>query len=234
MTRMLVGALGDSITAAHNASVADTNADASWSTGSAAVGSHRVRLKQALPHVEIDAINLAVSGARSAALPQQAEVLAAKKPDYVTILIGANDLADWLLLGESGAAVETFRRNVQQAVQTLIAANPRVLIVLSGIPDQSRVLSLALRSTGNPAARLMAQLPPGFHAKVESVWRDRWGRANAALQSIAEAYTANVRFVTKVPLLRFEPEHLSPIDFYHPSVEGQKLLAAVTWEQGWF
>lgn len=231
---MTLGAVGDSITTAFNAASAADNLAHSWATGDATVGSHRTRLERAFPGLQVIPVNAAVAGARADALAAQVSRLLAVAPDYVTILIGANDLHAWLMNGEYGVALERFRSDVQDAIRRLVAANPRIMIVLSGIPDQSRVLALALRSSGGPAARLLSELPAGLIAALQGGYKERWERANEALAAVAAALPANVRLVTKTPRVRFAPEHLSPVDFYHPSVAGQRLLADVTWEQGWF
>ena len=231
----LFGAMGDSITTGFNAESASDNLIHSWATGAANVGSHKDRLERVFPGLKVVPVNAAVAGARADALVSQVtRLLAVGVPDYVTILIGANDLHAWLMSGEYGAALAQFKRNVEDAVRRLVAANGRLMIVLSGIPDQSRVLALALRASGGPAARLLAELPPALLASLQGGYGERWNRANEALATVAAAFPSNMRFVTKTPRVRFAPEHLSTLDFYHPSVAGQKLLADVTWEQGWF
>ena len=231
-----IGALGDSITTAFNAAASANNPSHSWVTGDAGVVSHRVRLMKAFPSLQVIPHNVAVAGARGDSLAGQVTSLLVRPPppDYVSILIGANDLHAWLMSGEYGAALTRFQLDVQEAIQRLIVANPRVLVVLSGIPNQSRVLALALCNSGGPAARLLAELPADLLAKLKHGYRERWERANAALAAVASKFPANVRFVAKTPRVQFDSEHLSSIDFYHPSVAGQRLIAEVTWEQGWF
>lgn len=231
---MTVGALGDSITTAFNAASSADNPAHSWSTGDDTVGSHRSRIGRAFPGIAVKTVNAAVAGARSDALAAQVARLEGGIPDYVTLLIGANDLTDWLLNGEYGAQIQAFKRNVQDAVRRLVMANPRIMIVLSGLPDQSRVLVLALKSAGGAAANLISRLPPNLVGALQAGYVERWQRANAVLVEVAGAFPSNVRFIAKTPRVRFSPEHLSPLDFYHPSVAGQRLLAEVTWEQGWF
>jgi lysophospholipase L1-like esterase len=217
---MTLGALGDSITAAYNASTSGNNPSHSWATGDAGVGSHKVRLERIFPNLEVIPVNHAVAGARADALAGQVSQLLTSAPDYVTLLIGANDLTSWLMAGEYGAALQRFKSDVESAVRRLVAANPRVMILLSAVPDQARVLRLVL--------------PQALVPTLANIYRERWERANQALAAIAAAFPANVRFVAKTSLLKFSPEHLSPLDSYHPSVAGQKLLADVTWEQGFF
>jgi len=237
---MLVGAMGDSITTAFNAFRPDNNLAYSWSTGSeseGAVQSHLQRLAKIFPQVAIEGVNVAFSGAKAGDLGSQTAKLLPLRPDYATILVGANDLYVWLFAGEFGSLLEKFRSDVETAVVALTKANRRVMILLSGIPDQTRVLHLvvngALRGTGLSES-LLARFDSTMAEGIKNKYRDRWERANEALASIAVAHTANVRFAAKTPRVQFTEQHLSPVDFYHPSIAGQRLLAEVTWGQGFF
>lgn len=226
----LAGALGDSITTAFNADSALDNLALSWSTGSApGHGSHVARLQLALPHCQVKALNVASAGVRSGALADQARRLADAKVDYATLLIGANDLTDWLLVGEYGASLDAFHGRVALAIDALIAANPRVMILLAAIPDQARVVELALKGQLN-----VPWLSPDLVKTVKARYAERHSRANSALADVAKGRAANVRFAGAVGAVRFEERHLSRLDFYHPSREGQKRLADQTWNEGWF
>ncbi len=85
----VMAALGDSITRAAAACGRGDCAESSWATGGAqGLDSHAQRLG-------IDdadrAHNVAVSGSRVAGLASQVEAAVQERPDYVTVLIGAND-----------------------------------------------------------------------------------------------------------------------------------------------
>jgi lysophospholipase L1-like esterase len=228
----LAAALGDSITTAYNADAGADNLALSWSTGAVAdVKSHAHRLRSALPHVEVATLNAAAAGARAVALAGQAERVAAARPDYATLLVGANDLTDWLMLGDYGARLDRFHADVARAVDRLIAANPRLMLVLAGIPDQSRVVDVLLRGAGMP---LPSWLDPSLVATVKARYRERHERANAALADVARGRPRNVRFAGGVAAHRFEREHLSALDRYHPSRLGHAALAERTWAEGWF
>lgn len=227
--KFTIGAIGDSITAGFNAETVGDNNRHSWSTGefqSQTNASHRDRLVKFFPNLEINTLNAAVSGAKAAALASQVTRISSMTPDYVTILVGANDLVSWLQ-GEYGGLLEAFARDVRSAVQRLVAVNPRIMILLSAIPNQSRVLDHWLDSNG-------LHLPLPLVDRLRSVYRERWERANRALEAIAQVYSSNVRFAGKVGHASFEGRHLSRHDRYHPSVEGQHLLAQITWDEGFF
>ena len=231
-------ALGDSISTAFNAEAPDDNLAYSWATGSATDGrlkSHWQRLQLALPHAKVEALNLAFHGARATDLSAQLQRLEGRRPDYVTLLIGANDLMQWLMLSDVNSVLLSFKANVERCLQLLIEKNPRVMIVLSSIPDQARVLELRLKQANLPDqfSRLLAAQPQMLEP-LRRQYHNRWERANAALAAVASAHPAQVRFVAKTTKFLFEAEHLSALDSYHPSILGQQLLADLTWEQGWF
>jgi len=239
---MLVAAFGDSLTTAHNACERAENLALSWATGHANDGrvvSHVQRLARIFPQRTVEGLNLAVSGARAESLSGQVARLAGAAPDYATMLVGGNDLARWLFVGEYGTLLERFRLDVKNCIETLIRCNPRVMIFLAGIPNQSRVLELALRQQQGgfsmPVASVfLAKIPQVLLDSLRANYLERWERANEVLRDLALIYPANVRFGDNVPFVKFSAEHLSAIDFYHPSWKGQKLLAETTWLQGFF
>ncbi len=215
-----VGALGDSITTAFNADRPGDNALHSWATGSdegAPEKSHFRRLAQLYPTLSVRSVNVAVAGSRAADLHGQVDRLVRETPDYVTLLIGANDLPQWLL-GEAGTLLDLFVRNVREAAKRLIAANPRVMILLVAVPDQSLVLQHVIPNI----------------AQLQRTYRTHWRRLNQALAEIAAVAAANVRYCSSPAATPIPMTHLSALDRYHPSVAGQRALAAMTWKDGFF
>lgn len=234
---LTIGALGDSITTAFNAAQSSDNLDLSWSTGKSRTGklsSHAARLERIFPAYDIKSTNVAVTGSRAAALSGQTNRLLEITPDYVTLLIGANDLTDWLLLGEYEMQLENFAREVRTTIQRLITANPRIMILVAGVPDQSRVVEIALQRGPAELSRLAPWLNPTLIDTLRRAFRQRHERLNQALIAVAEAHPGNVRFSGSVARTQFERDHLSPLDFYHPSEAGQALLAERTWGDGFF
>ena len=133
-----MAALGDSITRAFNSDgpgcPTGPSLDCpknSWSTGAnPAVRSQLQRLEAMRPGSEVVAFNFAVSGARASGLLAQAQNAAAVDPDYVTIQIGANDAC-----ASTPTPLATFSSQVRAALAALVAANPKVYVQLSSIPD---------------------------------------------------------------------------------------------------
>lgn len=232
-------ALGDSITTAFNAHGPRDNLHLSWSTGtddSSGVLSHAARLKAVIPNVRFELHNAAVAGSKATDLRPQVSRVVPLKPDYVTLLIGANDLVQWT--GSTRALVATFSAEVEAATKRLVEANPRVMIFVAGIPNQAHLLELALSSKGLPGferfAYLVPYLSPPMIAPLRAAYLERWEALNEVLADLARRHPGNVRYGGRVALSKFAAEHLSPLDSYHPSSAGQKLLAELTWAEGWF
>ena len=235
-----VGALGDSISVAYNADASGNNDSHSWSTGDlelASGASHLMRIRGLYPQLVVKANNVAVVGARSADLKSQVDRLlqAVSRPDYVTLMIGANDLTSWLS-DYSDSNVLNFVSDVKSAISRLVAANPRIMILLVGVPDQSRVVTLlAKQRFGAQMASILENLMqrPDLNVMLNA-YKVRWNTVNRALNELAATHSAHVRYSGAATTAVFSDEHLSKHDFYHPSILGQRLLAEVTWREGFF
>jgi lysophospholipase L1-like esterase len=133
----VMAALGDSITRAYNTTgngcPTGPGLDCpknSWATGTnPAVESFRERLDAISPQ-PLTAYNDAVSGARAINLLSQAQTAAGQDPDVVLIEIGANDAC-----ATEPTPTATFREQVREALEVLVAANKQVYIQLMSIPD---------------------------------------------------------------------------------------------------
>jgi lysophospholipase L1-like esterase len=97
------------------------------------------------------AFNDSVSGARASGLLSQAQVAATQDPDYVTIEIGANDACRSSLSAQT--PTDTFRSQVEAAVDALVSANPKVYIQMLSIPDINQLWRI-FTSPPNPDALL--------------------------------------------------------------------------------
>jgi lysophospholipase L1-like esterase len=217
--KLVVGALGDSITTAFNAKDPQDNWAHSWATGEAF--GHAARIAALYPQLHVERHNVAVSGARAVDLRRQVERLVKVAPDYATLLVGANDLTYGLHL-PTRSLVSGYKAEVADALARLIAASPRIMIVLAGVPNQAQLLEL-----------LPFDFDAGLVGPLRAMYLERWEAFNAALADLAQKHAANVRFSTAPALAKFGREHLSPLDRYHPSQLGQQYLAELTWREGW-
>jgi lysophospholipase L1-like esterase len=155
----VMAALGDSITPAFNTEISATcppriipgtepptafPSDCpknSWSTGTEpAVNSVFQRIEAIDPGRHPVAFNDAVSGSRAEHLLAQAQKAATQDPDYVTVLIGANDACRPTIAQQTPTA--DFREDVEDALETLVAGDPKVFIQVVSIPDINQLHAL--------------------------------------------------------------------------------------------
>src|SRR5215207_7659744 len=122
-----MAAIGDSMTQAADVCCwyGDHPAN-SWSTGSAGwdgVFSHYERIRALNGAISGHAYNNSVSGARMSAAPAQASKAVAQGAQYVTILMGSNDVCT--SSPSSMTSVDTFRQQYRTALATLEAGLPK-------------------------------------------------------------------------------------------------------------
>lgn len=230
---LVVAALGDSISAGFNAQRFGDNRDLSWATGTnAKVRSHLQRLQQNLRRQAVG-YNEAIAGSFAVNLDRQVNRLLPRKPDYVTISIGANDVCNWDSDWEDKLA--EYDTKVRGALTKLVNANQNVRVVLSTIPDLYKLWEVAHTHPGCQAKWDLAALcRPMLSSKVTEEGRQgfvrRWEAANQTLGRIARDYQANVLFNAEAVHTKFEWHHVSPMDCFHPSIDGQNLLADTSWQ----
>jgi lysophospholipase L1-like esterase len=235
---------GDSITRAFNTGAfpyIDAPAN-SWSTGSnASVNSHYRRLLALNPAISGRAYNFAVSGADMADLNGQAQRAVAQQVEYVTVLMGANDVC-----ASSEAAmtpVATFRAQFQAAMQTLTTGLPGARVYVLSVPDVYRlwevyrtsVTAWLVWSGAGICQSLLAN--PWSYSSADVARRARVRQRNSEYNvQLAEVcalyitcrFDGNAVFNTA-----FARSDVTTRDYFHPSLAGQTKLAAVSWAAGY-
>ena len=233
--------MGDSITRAFNAGDtpfwdAPSN---SWSTGEdSAVQSIYHRILAYNPAIAGANYNKAFSGSKVDALYHQAFFVNLVRPEFVTILIGANDAcAD----RESKMTdVAEFRSDFERALRRLVRFNRNVQIYVVSIPDVYNLwdvlkddhaaqftwglLGLCKTMLENPAS-----LAPEDMERRQRV-RQRIIEYNQSMAEVCATYAANCSWdenaVFNTP---FNKADVSTRDYFHPSLTGQAKLAEVAW-----
>jgi lysophospholipase L1-like esterase len=212
----------------------------SWSTGTAnALGSQYERLLAAQPRISGHADNFARVGAKMADLDAQLAAAAALHVQYVTVLIGANDLCTRSV--GSMTPTSTFAAQFTSAVRHFTTADPGAHLFVSSIPDIYRLWS-ALHS--NPRARLTWRLfsicPSVLGPHSTKVQRQQV-QAQESADNAALATACTTRFAAVCRWdnyatfhVHFGTKSVSAVDFFHPSIAGQKALAATTWAAGYW
>lgn len=236
-----VAALGDSITMAFNAQnyFADSP-EVSWSTGFRRPGgfeSHLEKLEKKFPGTKVLGYNYAVTGARIRDLASQVRQANLVRPDYVTLLLGANDVCNWRANYQSD--LDYFVATLKKNLDTLVAANPDVKILVSSVPDVYRVWELSKDSSACQRVwSFIGLCSPLLGSDVSAAarldFRDRWSHLNSSLDSVAALYPKNIKFSASLATYEFKKDDISTNDCFHPSLKGQSSLARVTWSESWF
>lgn len=239
-----MAAVGDSITqaASTGGSLGVDVPQNSWSTGtSTTVNSHALRLG-----ITATAYNRSVSGAKMTNLATQMGTLASIQPNYLTVLMGGNDLCTDTF--DQMTLVTDFRAQFSAAMTTLlgnatttgVSPNTRVLVV--SIPDVYQLWNLFKNNfwarfiwssadicqslLANPTSTQTADVQR--RADVQKRNRDY----NTQLAQVCAAFVnclfdGNASFNTT-----FTTSDVSG-DYFHPSVAGQTKLASVSWNAGY-
>ena len=236
-----MAAVGDSITQAAS-SDGDLGVDAprnSWSTGTnSTVMSHALRLG-----LTGSAANLSVSGAKVAHLDGQMQNVVSLSPDpgYLTVLIGGNDLCTDTI--DEMTPVAEFRAAFQVAMSTVTQGSPDTYVYVVSIPDVHQLWELfrnnffarAVWSAGNICQSLLANPTSNQQSDVErrAAFRQRNIDFNTALAEVCTAFAARCHYDGNAVFnTRFERGDVSG-DYFHPSIQGQAKLAAVSWTAGY-
>jgi lysophospholipase L1-like esterase len=235
-----IAAIGDSITQAVDVCCLYGNWPGhSWSTGYVpldGIASHYERIRAENPDIRGRRWNNAVSGARMADAPGQARRTVAQGAEYVTILMGANDLCGW-----DGTLTPraTFEAQFRETLQILRTGLPGTRVFVASIPNLYQLWSI-LRT--DPVAQLVWQAagicPSMLDFRNSPADRqaviDRERELNAVLESVCASWS-NCRFDNHLVYnFAFTRDLVSRLDYFHPSLRGQATLAALTWEASWW
>ena len=165
------------------------------------------------------------------------------RPEYVTVLIGANDActAD----ESSMTSVADFTRAADAAIDALAAGVPDARILVASIPDLARLWEVGkdrpeVRSVWESYGICQTML--GRPTDESSATQERRSRVRARVQAYNAAMaTACRRHAPQcrddgnaVFDYRFDLEDVSTVDYWHPSARGQATLSRVTWEAGFW
>jgi PKD repeat protein len=238
-----MAAVGDSITqAASSAGSLGTDAPQnSWSTGtSATVNSHYLRLLALGAPISGQNHNRSVSGAKMAGLAGQMQNAATLQPDYLTVLMGGNDLCT-ATVGQM-TTVADFGSQFQAGMATLTAASPATNVLVISVPDVYQLWNLFknnfwarfIWSAAGICQSLLANPGSTQAADVQrrAAVRQRNIDYNAQLAAVCARFDrcrfdGNAAFNTA-----FTTGDVSG-DYFHPSMQGQAKLASVSWAAGY-
>lgn len=235
-----MAALGDSITRAMNTSgrTIGDHPENSWSTGydsKDGISSHYERILASNGAISSKNYNNAVSGAKMADLAGQADKAVTQGADYVTILMGANDVCT--SSKDTMTSVADYRAQFRAAADRLVAglpANSEVYVV--SVPDVYQLWKLydgyGPAETAWSTFKICQSLLSNSITEADrQVVRQRNIDFNTVLQQESANYgfhwDGNAAFN-----FQFAKTDVSTLDYFHPSKTGQANLATVTWGSG--
>jgi lysophospholipase L1-like esterase len=240
-----IASTGDSITRAFNTGWLPftDNPAASWSTGwDSEVQSHYLRLRALNPGIAGHNYNDARSGARMRDLAGQMVNAASQNAQYVTVLMGANDVCADTEAGMTGPA--DFRAQFTAAMETITSRDPRARILVVSIPDIYRLwqlykddfLARVAWATFDICQSMLAD--PTSTDQVDVDRRLRVQQRNIAFNTVLAdvcAQYARCKFDGNAVFnTAFSRSDVSKRDYFHPSKAGEAKLAAVTWQAGFW
>ncbi|MBT2227542.1 SGNH/GDSL hydrolase family protein [Nonomuraea sp. NEAU-A123] len=239
----VMAALGDSVSAGFNACgwyVSCTSR--SWSAGdNTQVTSHYLRLAGLSRSILGHNRNFAVPGSTSADLLGQVRQAVDAKASYVTILIGAQDACK--PAEKDMTPVQVYRQRLDAALAELRAGIPGVRVLIASIPDLRRLWQVG---KGNALARsfwTLGHICPTMLASPSSMKAaDVARRTRVRARVMAYNQEAAEACATLGPACRtdggavfaypFTLDHISKWDYFHPDADGQRVLAALTFKNG--
>ena len=237
-----MAALGDSITRAFNVCCSyGDHPGQSWSTGGAwydGISSHAERIRRRNSAITGHAYNYAVTGARMSGAEAQARAVAAQQVDYVTVLLGANDLCT--SSPSTMTPTASFQAQFSKAMAILKEQLPGARIFVSSIPDiyqlwkvlhTNRVARTVWATAGICPSMLGATRTEAQRQQVVT----RQIAFNRILEGTCREYGARCRWDGGATYsYKFSASQVSVLDFFHPDLEGQAALASVTWAASWW
>ena len=227
----VMAAIGDSYTAACTAVPAQDCATSSWSVGEGpSINSHLQRLRARVP--ELQGQNFAIAGRKMAALDLQARLAVGTGADYVTILMGTNDVC------REPTPQAKFRDDFVRAMDTLSAGLPAARIFVASIPDPGHLRDLfrddpaalmAWASGGQCLpflANAASETPADQQRRLDA--HDHVVALNDTLAEVCASYAGCVFDGNAV--FRWKPQREDiAADYFHFSARGEAALAALTY-----
>ncbi len=234
-----MAAIGDSITAGVNVArdkVGENPGD-SWSVGDApddGVTSHYERLLALHPAIQGHAADLAVSGARMRDFARQAQQAVDAKAEYVTVMLGANDVC-----GRGNLTpVETFRDEFRAGAAVLKGLPTPSWVLVVGVPNVTAMWDRYHSDRQvHDVWQALRVCPSVLSDAVNDTGRDLVRQRIDAYNQVLREESAAAGFWfdnASVHDGRIQDVDVGPVDDFHPSLAGQEAIAEATWAAGPF
>lgn len=238
--------IGDSISDGFNAKgFGAHDSRYNWSSGEALTGtsgSHLYKIKtlatQIKRQISIRAYNYAAVGAEAIdtddpPLSQQVTQALPRKADYVTIMIGANDICQTKL--PLSTFKNLFQQRIESALQRFVGdQDPPELIYVSSIPNPRKLKSTQPSGFSFEGLKCRAAWEyacPNMQKRSAAAFDSYWKAANDVLESTSKRIGGPVIFDDMaVADASFSRSDVSSTDCFHPSVSGQRKISTTSWK----
>ena len=238
-----MASIGDSITRAFNVCGYYVDCPSrSWSTGSSTeLNSHYRRILAKNAAISGRNYNCGETGADSADLSTQVSCVIGVGAQYVTIMMGANDACS--SSEASMTPVTTYRQRVDAALAQLRSGLPNASVFIASVPNVYR-LWYVLRFNGYAqAAWDAADICQSLLYRAYSFSSTDEARRRRVEQRVRDYNTQLAQACAAITLCRFDNNvvfnypfqagHVSTWDYFHPDLDGQRVLADQTYAAGW-
>lgn len=235
--------IGDSISQAANTDWNHAGASFpgnSWSTGYESgdgITSHYERILKKNTGIRNRNFNDAESGSWSAHAPTQADRAVSQGVQYVTYLMGGNDVcASSIATMTSVAEYEGYFRTTMNKLTTGL---PNANILVASIPDAYQLWQLFHDNwwaswVWSSFGICQSMLSTSNTEADRQFVRQRNIDLNDVLRTVCAQYTKCRYDGGALFNYRFQSADISGVDYFHPSLAGQANIARVTWAAGYW
>jgi lysophospholipase L1-like esterase len=231
-----IASTGDSITRAFDINWFHLLSDSpqySWSTGySSSVTSQYERILALNRSISGHEFNDAKTGAKMVDLDGQVKTAASQGVQYLTVLMGANDLCTSTTATMTPTA--TFTAQIRQALADFFAADPSAHVYVSSLPNLYQLWSvLHTNSSARNAWSLFGICQSMLSNSNTETQRQavvtQEAADNLALSNACAQYV-NCRWDNYAGYnFSFPASDISTVDYFHPNIQGQNDVARITW-----
>lgn len=238
-----MAAIGDSITQAANldgTTLGSSNPQHSWSTGYDSgdiILSHYERIVAKNSTISGKNYNDAVSGAKMVDAPAQADKAVTQNVEYVTLLMGGNDVCT--SSRDTMTSVADYERYYRSAMSKLSTGLPNAKIYVVSVPDVYQLWKLF--NTNNTAKmvwrsfKICQSMLNSTNTEADRQFvRQRNIDFNTVLKNVCAEYAQCRYDGDAIFKYQFTKSDVSSVDYFHPSKTGQKNIAATSWAAGYW
>ena len=214
------------------------NPAGSWSTGTdPSVNSHYLRLLALNPKIRGKNYNDARSGAKMGELASQMDRVVSQRVDYVTVEMGGNDVC--AANEASMTSVASYRAQFQAAMTRVTTGLPKAKVFVASVPNIHHLWVLYHDDLAAQIAWAALGVCQSMLANPTSTAQTDVDRRARVLQRVVDYNTALAEVCAQYRRCRYDGNaafnaqftkaDVIHLDYFHPSLSGQRKFADGTW-----